>query len=428
MRTKLLLFSLILLCLATPAQAADINAASCSQADVQAAINSAVGGDRVLVPAGSCTWTTPVIIPNTKGIVLEGAGIDVTIITDGITTASTLTVNIQSGNSLAVVTGFTFNANSVVKTAAHAEIAIEGGGLDSFRIHHNKITNLRKRGIKVSAQCLPISGLIDNNTIEAPGSFSVQGYTLFGCDSLPSPAHLRPLGLGTSENIFIEDNTFNYSFLNDETGTVTGSASYVFRYNTVIGTSGASHHGADSGGRRGVHSFEIYNNTLSTSFSISRTGLWRSGVGVFFNNTATGPYQSGHQIANFRSCSPQNPIWGGACDGTNAWDENTGGFEGWRCRDQVGSFFQGGQGVTPESQPLYAWNNMLNGQPVNVVKTSPANSCSRFQDLHMIEGRDFINGTARPGYTPFTYPHPLQAGGGGNPRPDPPANLGAIVR
>jgi hypothetical protein len=65
-----------------------INAASCSQVDVQAAIDSANDGDTVVVPAGSCTWTTPsagqpAVAMNSKKIVLQGAGIDQTLITDG---------------------------------------------------------------------------------------------------------------------------------------------------------------------------------------------------------------------------------------------------------------------------------------------------------------------------------------------------------
>ena len=55
------------------AQAATIPASSCSQAAVQTAVNAASDGDRVVVPAGTCTWTNAVSISN-KTIILEGAG------------------------------------------------------------------------------------------------------------------------------------------------------------------------------------------------------------------------------------------------------------------------------------------------------------------------------------------------------------------
>ena len=70
--------SVILVCLATTARAADIIATSCSESAIQTAINSAVNGDRVLIPAGTCIWTTQVTIPSTKGITLQGAGIGTT--------------------------------------------------------------------------------------------------------------------------------------------------------------------------------------------------------------------------------------------------------------------------------------------------------------------------------------------------------------
>jgi hypothetical protein len=63
------------------AQGETIRAASPSQADVTAAINSAANGDTVLVPAGSATWKGASGITITKNISLIGAGLSETIIT-----------------------------------------------------------------------------------------------------------------------------------------------------------------------------------------------------------------------------------------------------------------------------------------------------------------------------------------------------------
>src|ERR1043166_577146 len=52
--------------------AATINAATCSTADVQSAITSATTGDTVIIPAGTCTWTSGVTL--NKGITVRGAG------------------------------------------------------------------------------------------------------------------------------------------------------------------------------------------------------------------------------------------------------------------------------------------------------------------------------------------------------------------
>ncbi len=124
MKRKKLLFPsmLFLLCLSVSSHAADINAASCSRSDVQSAINSASDGDRVLVPAGSCTWTAIVVVPNTKGITIQGAGIDVTTIVTNFANNPTLKVNISPGNSLARVTGFNFDGNLVQKTWVNSHV------------------------------------------------------------------------------------------------------------------------------------------------------------------------------------------------------------------------------------------------------------------------------------------------------------------
>ena len=53
-------------------------------------------------------------------------------------------------------------------------------------------------------------------------------------------------------------------------------------------------------------------------------------------------------------------------------------------------------------EPLYSWNNTLNGVNVN-FSHSDASSNLR-------ENIDFYNNTPMPGYTPYVYPHPLVSG------------------
>lgn len=49
------------------------------------------------------------------------------------------------------------------------------------------------------------------------------------------------------------------------------------------------------------------------------------------------------------------------------------------------------------SESLYCWNNTLNGATAGGESDYP----------NIKSGRDYINGTTKPGYTPLTYPHPL---------------------
>ncbi len=78
------------------------------------------------------------------------------------------------------------------------------------------------------------------------------------------------------------------------------------------------------------------------------------------------------------------------------------------CIDQVGRgkgvLISGGQSnPTPrawtqqELDPTYIWNNTLNGSYRAIGDTS----------VHIVEGRDYYNNTCKPGYSPYTYPHPL---------------------
>jgi hypothetical protein len=55
--------------------------------------------------------------------------------------------------------------------------------------------------------------------------------------------------------------------------------------------------------------------------------------------------------------------------------------------------------------PVYCWGNTVEtngGTPVSTGCTSTSDS--------IVIGRDVINGTVKPGYTSFTYPHPLVSG------------------
>lgn len=49
------------------------------------------------------------------------------------------------------------------------------------------------------------------------------------------------------------------------------------------------------------------------------------------------------------------------------------------------------------SEPFCEWNNTINGFDKDIVSDSP----------HVLEGRDYLNDTERPGYAPYAFPHPL---------------------
>jgi hypothetical protein len=53
-------------------------------------------------------------------------------------------------------------------------------------------------------------------------------------------------------------------------------------------------------------------------------------------------------------------------------------------------------------EPLYSWNNTLNGVNVNFGHSDTSDN--------LRENVDFYNNTPMPGYTPYVYPHPLVSG------------------
>src|SRR5437660_9807901 len=106
-RNSMLLLLSFALLLSAPfsvtAHAATYTAASCNESAVQAAYNteqaSAANGDIIAIPAGTCIWTTALTITPSNTLTIQGAGAGSTIIQDGVTTSTFLTVNVSNVSS-----------------------------------------------------------------------------------------------------------------------------------------------------------------------------------------------------------------------------------------------------------------------------------------------------------------------------------------
>ena len=145
----------------------------------------------------------------------------------------------------------------------------------------------------------------------------------------------------------------------------------------------------------------------------------RGGTGVVFNNIIDSGITSGIAIDNVRCFTDigtqGDPLYGdgGLCDDNSNWDENTAEEEGWMCRDQIGaerdSSLWTAENIAPsqDKEPAYFWNNKtdLGADVVPFVH----NSCGNWIQIN----RDYYVGSAKPDYTPYTYPHPLRGYGGG---------------
>jgi hypothetical protein len=384
---------------AVAASATTIAAASSSRNHVQSAIDSAATGDIVVVPTGSSVWTSEVSIPNGKRITLKGAGIGSTVISR---TSFGLVINMNGSGSR--VTGIEF---------VEGQILVNGVG---WRIDHCKISTAAfQDGITVLpasvAGSLHPTGVIDHCEMVRCRILVMGGW--YDNMSWGNARWHEALGLGTDYFVFIEDNLHNLGGVANAVDSNLGGR-YVFRHNTVNDGWIEAH--SIQGTHRATRCWEIYNNTISR---ISATQWFppfriRGGTGVIFNNTITGDWSAygGYNVMldNIRSCNSKGV--GGIADGTSPWDGNTLPIEiyqGYPARDQIGRstdqwLWTDANPYPPQAlDPAYFWNNKKGATEYGAVLYQ---DCGR-QAIHIVKNRDYYEGTPKPGYTPYTYPHPL---------------------
>ncbi len=452
---QIVLFSL--LCFGQLARAAVYNSNG-SSSDVQAKINLSADGDTVTIPAGSLTWSSGVTI-NNVGITLQGAGSNLTHIAASINTPVSVTC---SAAHLVRVTGIDFSDTAAspggmitfASTNIHSVDEV-GFRLDNckFTITIAAISGSSSRAVTVGG----IYGLIDHCSFVLGVTGSTHFIDVNG-SSISSDGGFtpwtRPLSLGTNKAVYIEDCSFDGNgHTMDSVVDGYSGCRVVFRHNTVLGGIDAGLHGTDSGGNRGSVSAEVYYNTY-TNNTTNNVRAWtvRGGTGVFFNNTYSGTASwNGVTLQYFRAFEPQSG-WQ-QCDGTvlqlgstdlssnGSRTCSTNGGVGFNSTDKEtlgtwgGSFQRGfdgtgtqgypgrdqpGIGPGQASEPIRIWNQTVGGG-----RWAGCSNCPDDDKLAVmiVANRDYFISTdasaARPGYTAYTYPHPLQGQGS----PAPPQNL-----
>ena len=271
-----------------------ITAASPSYADVKAAVDSAVSGDTVKVPAGTATWSTRLYI--TKGIYLIGAGIGNTTITSGYNAPDDYLITFEptnpASNEAFRLSGFTIlggNNNGVL--ALYNNDVLHP--LTKVRIDHNYISRTGSgRVILVGGS---VYGVIDSNEIHCV-YYAVSIYGLQENNWLYTT--FTP---GTADNVFVEDNVI-YAY--DGIHATGQGGRYCIRYNTYhfLSGKGGCHpwfdaHGNQTAQNMGTMGVEIYENTLDMPGGESCTLVdHRGGEAIIFNNTVTTKGAVGFQI------------------------------------------------------------------------------------------------------------------------------------
>jgi hypothetical protein len=419
--THIILTLATTLVIASTAKAGIITAASCTSVNVQAAINAAVAGDRVIVPAGNCTWTgTGAVQINNKNITLQGAGIDAT------------TISIASGEGFRIpatntgafrVTGFTFRSTSNFGTdSGLSMMSIRGG--KGWRVDNNKFKVFSDRLSYDGGNALytfgDVGGLIDHNQFVNEDTSTNCWHAAAYIEGNGATAWALASQIGSPTNtIFIEDNmmseTRQCSAHNPHAVYGQRGGIFVARHNTITNMNIDSHGFCATYGTR---EYEISNNTwiISSSRNLDALMFIRGGTGVIYSNTLTlqgsGSYNNMMKMTEYR-CNAASQ-----CSGSVSQDGVTANTccKGYPCISQIG------RGQNQVSDPLYIWNNTgMTG--VNLLNVS--SECSGAQVSTYIQAsRDYyIGSTPKPGYTTYTYPHPLISGSSDLLPPAPPTNL-----
>jgi hypothetical protein len=390
-----------------------------SAGDVQAAITAASAGSVVLIPSGQFSWTSQVVVKTDVSV--QGAGAGNTTITDA-------DDNLPFAGMLAIanptpfacsVSGITFNGNSL-----HAGNTFLVQVLTPALIHDNAF--LSNGGLLDQMRFVCNGGVVWNCTFyDYDGN--EEGITFqnsAGGANGVSPDWTTGSTLGILDasgtlNTYIEDCTFVDMAL--QAMDLSDNSRVVVRHCTFNNSSIVSH-GLDTG-PYGTRQWEIYeNNFVFTSSGTTPAGgtyplgmnWWfyvRGGTGVIWGNVM--PDLVAQQLGS--KSSILLTVWN--IRRTSAYIPCQ---TAWLALHQVGQGYQSGL----VSDPVYIWSN--SGGTIwerpGIGDWQP-DQCGNGQvsDNYIKLNRDYIVGTVRPGYKPYTYPHPVRAGGFS--RPAPPKNL-----
>jgi hypothetical protein len=303
------------------AGAATIFPADASFPAVQTAVNSALNGDTVVIPAGTATWSSTLTIG--KAITLQGAGIGQTIIKDGLSGTTLLMRWTIPANLPSRLTGIDFQDGGTRVGGGVAIIEFDGSNINGSTLRvDNSSFNL-----KGFVNFETIIGVVDHNVFWSNSASPLRINDTFWNDPTQlsgDKSWTDPPGYGSSQCLFIEDNIFSSSSSTPPGCTdAYDGARFVLRHNTFNNNIIPQNHGTESHGRgRGCRVMEIYNNTYIGTNVNKFLGGCRSGSVLFHDNNISGFWQDAgiFGFANQRLLYPF-PVWGQA-DGTNPWDTN----------------------------------------------------------------------------------------------------------
>ena len=225
-------------------------AASCNASDVQTAMKAAAAGDTVVIPAGTCTWTSQVSWNAPPNTILQGQTIctgsgapslnnlsctDNTLIIDNLNrsslgdTAALLITTSTFGTFR--MTGISLTSTGGTNNLTWSGSLRIGGSSQQFRMDHSHLIQISAVQMDVDGQ---IYGVIDHVMVDAPTGSVYNGIRFEaanwggGSNNFGDGSSADTSTLGSSRFMFVESSTFNSGAAND----CTQGGRWVFRYNT----------------------------------------------------------------------------------------------------------------------------------------------------------------------------------------------------
>ncbi len=346
-------------------------AESCNQSAVNTLINgpthTAVNGDIIVIPAGTCTWTSGITI--NVSITLAGSGspnagpstfgagtLDTIILDDVPSTGPLFQVEIPYvSGALFRLTTLDIEPESST-TSLFSPISIAGtctsSGCPNVRVDNIGLgltTQWNESGNSSNAatmlRCDNIFGVLDHNT-QPTGStvwfanISLSSY--LGVGSFGDNSWAQADSFGTGNELYMENNSiYTQESVNDAefapVGGGIGGGRVAGRFNQINPTNGFfvafTFHGLDTTGRnQGGRSIEAYGNTINCQNGSCGGGVagFRSGTGIVFGNnleanyTATGGFfDNVADMTVYRTVYTATGGWG-PCGGSSPYDINDG--------------------------------------------------------------------------------------------------------
>jgi hypothetical protein len=318
-------------------------AASCNESDVNAVINgpthTAVSGDTINIPGGSCTWLSN--LPVSVGITLAGPGASSLTIGDGYAASNSglIRVSLPSGQTFRI-TGFTLNPTSGVVTQTVIGVA---GTCSSTSCPNLIVDHMATSGFTFSSLTSAFIGtdnvfgvIYQNNfNIDFQTAIKVGNSAYLGVGAYGDNSWAQPEAYGTANALFIENNTFTNpgTAVANVMDCAPAGCRWVFRFNSVT-NGNVGGHGTDSTGRsRSERMVDTNNNQFIDDASKGLTWPlvvhYRGGTGVVWGNTLSeinGTANPGFTgfitLDTYRRTYAFHP-WGG-CNGAGSYDQNDG--------------------------------------------------------------------------------------------------------